>query len=53
MKRVAIGLATVAVALVAGCGSSAALDPDAKLPRPTPLLRQLIGFKVQIGRAHV
>ena len=47
MKRVAIGLATVAVALVAGCGSSAALDPDAKLPRPTPLLRQLIGFKVR------
>ena len=47
MRRVTIGLAIVMVAAVAGCGSSAALDPDAKLPRPAPLLRQLIGFKVR------
>ena len=47
MRLVAIGVAIAAATLVAGCGTPAAVDPDAKLPRPEPLLRQLVGFRVR------
>ncbi len=37
----------LAAAVVAGCSVPGSFDPDKKLPRPEPLLRQLIGFKVR------
>jgi pimeloyl-ACP methyl ester carboxylesterase len=47
VKR-SFALVALATAILAGCGGgTAASDPDARLPRPSPLLRQLIGFKVR------
>jgi poly(3-hydroxybutyrate) depolymerase len=46
-RRLAAAAVAIAACALAGCGASRVADPDAKLPHPVPLLRQLIGFRVR------